>query len=138
MSGKTKALVLAIIIVVVFMAMCSYSASKQDTNTQNKANSKSNEDKWYSGGTLHKATVEEWNKAIYRNKLATVGDWLYMLKWKNRKLTEEDSMIIKEKAQIVVKYLDELANDEATPKNLKVAELAYYMIKMSNDLGPEE
>jgi len=31
--------------------------------------------KWYSGGTLHKATVWRWKNATYTNKLATAADW---------------------------------------------------------------
>ena len=30
---------------------------------------------WYEGGTLHKATVQEWQQATYENRLATSGDW---------------------------------------------------------------
>lgn len=29
---------------------------------------------WYEGGTLHRATVSQWNKASYSNKLATAAD----------------------------------------------------------------
>ena len=31
---------------------------------------------WYAGGTLHGATVSNWNKASYSNKLATAADWV--------------------------------------------------------------
>lgn len=30
---------------------------------------------WYSGGTLHRSKVAQWNKATYQNKLATSADW---------------------------------------------------------------
>ena len=30
---------------------------------------------WYEGGTLHKATAREWNRASYRDRLATTADW---------------------------------------------------------------
>ena len=30
---------------------------------------------WYSGGSLHKATVGQWKTASYDNKLATAADW---------------------------------------------------------------
>lgn len=32
-------------------------------------------EEWYKGGTLHKATVAEWNGASFQNKLATSADW---------------------------------------------------------------
>jgi len=31
--------------------------------------------KWYENGTLHRASVAEWNRATYANKLATAADW---------------------------------------------------------------
>ena len=31
---------------------------------------------WFEGGTLHKATVAEWNAASPENKLATCGDFM--------------------------------------------------------------
>ncbi len=31
---------------------------------------------WYSGGTLHKATMREWSQASYKNKLATASDFV--------------------------------------------------------------
>jgi hypothetical protein len=31
--------------------------------------------KWYENGTLHNASVADWNRATYRNKLATAADW---------------------------------------------------------------
>lgn len=30
---------------------------------------------WYEGGTLHKATIGEWKKASYQNRLATAADF---------------------------------------------------------------
>lgn len=32
-------------------------------------------DKWYSGGSLHRASVGEWRSASNRNRLATAADW---------------------------------------------------------------
>ena len=31
---------------------------------------------WYKGGTLHFATVAEWQIASYTNKIATAADWV--------------------------------------------------------------
>lgn len=30
---------------------------------------------WYEGGTLHRATVSQWNNSTYANRLATASDW---------------------------------------------------------------
>jgi hypothetical protein len=35
---------------------------------------------WYEGGTLHRASVNEWRRAEYRNKLATASDWIVATK----------------------------------------------------------
>jgi len=47
---------------------------------------------WFRGGTLHSATVAEWNRATEANKLATCGDWISA--WERRGLTQKkyDSM----------------------------------------------
>lgn len=37
--------------------------------------SSSKQTSWYEGGTLHSATVGEWNNATSSNKLATAADW---------------------------------------------------------------
>jgi hypothetical protein len=34
------------------------------------------EEPWYVGGTLQSATVEEWHKATYENRLATCADFI--------------------------------------------------------------
>jgi len=40
-------------------------------------------DKWYSGGTLHRSTLAEWKVASYRNRLATASDFYVTLYKKN-------------------------------------------------------
>jgi hypothetical protein len=30
---------------------------------------------WYEDGTLHQASIQQWNNASYANRLATSGDW---------------------------------------------------------------
>jgi len=39
-------------------------------------NSTTTVDKWYIGGTLHKAKISEWKNATEKNKLATCGDFM--------------------------------------------------------------
>lgn len=31
--------------------------------------------RWYQNGTLHSASIAEWNSSTYANKLATAADW---------------------------------------------------------------
>lgn len=42
---------------------------------------------WFRGGTLHSASVAEWNRATEANKLATCGDWIAA--WERRGLTRK-------------------------------------------------
>lgn len=39
-------------------------------------NSTTTVDKWYIGGTLHKAKISEWKNATEKNKLATCGNFM--------------------------------------------------------------
>jgi hypothetical protein len=41
--------------------------------------------KWYEGGTLHKLSALDWQKATYANKLATCADFVAHA-WVNKKL----------------------------------------------------
>lgn len=47
------------------------------TSTQSATPSASRE--WYSGGTLHARTVQEWRAATYENRLATSADFVMTL-----------------------------------------------------------
>jgi hypothetical protein len=40
---------------------------------------------WYSGGTLHNATMGDWNQASYANRLATCGDFMATMLQKDGK-----------------------------------------------------
>jgi len=42
---------------------------------------------WFEGGTLHRATVGEWNRAADSNKLATCADWI--AGWEKHGLTKK-------------------------------------------------
>jgi hypothetical protein len=43
--------------------------------------------KWYEGGTLHKLSALDWQKATYGNKLATCADFVAHA-WVNKKLKD--------------------------------------------------
>ena len=47
-----------------------------DSDGGNGTGGQSRTDAWLSGGTLHKATMQEWYAASYRNKLATAADFV--------------------------------------------------------------
>lgn len=78
--------------------------------------------KWYSGGTLHKATLGHWSKASYQNKLATSADFIASnkgrLKIKLRSMED-----LKVYASNLVSCIDESGN-EPKLKSLKVASVS--------------
>ena len=73
---------------------------------------------WYEGGTLHEATIAQWKRASYQNKLATCGDWLsalYMRGNLNVSISGMDDL--KRCAVAVVDYIDKAsANTRALDK----------------------
>lgn len=61
--------------------------------------------KWYSGGTLHGASAEEWQKGNAANRLATAADWTtgYIGSDNFQKVGESN---LKKMAQNVVECVD--------------------------------
>lgn len=90
---------------------------------------------WFQGGNLHSATVGQWEKASYQNKLATAADWLVATKWKGHLTSPGDFDRLKLKAQMLVNAVDEvIAGQQAD--YLHVAEIAAVLVNMSNDFRP--
>ncbi|GEM_PF-2643223 len=91
--------------------------------------------KWYSGGTLHKATGKEWVNADDRDKLATSADFLASL-WAKKELSNEVMPGISSindlrmlSAKLLISLDESFAVDSA--RNLNVSEVAgTNMIKM--------
>ena len=90
---------------------------------------------WFQGGDLHRATIAEWRKASYQNKLATASDWLAGTIWKGHLKTPEDFVRLKLKSQMLVNAVDRtIAGLEID--YMKVAEIATSLIALSNDFSP--
>ena len=65
---------------------------------------------WNDGGTLHRATIGEWKRATYRNKLATAADVALISKMVERKVRASGSMeTLKVYAKQLVICIDEAA-----------------------------
>lgn len=81
--------------------------------------------KWYEGGTLHKATMGEWNRATYANKLATCADLLAALhKAQGYDIATIDiEGTLRPAAEAFVLELD-AANKDGSNDRVKVAEAA--------------
>ena len=89
---------------------------------------------WYEGGTLHKATVQEWQQATYENRLATSGDWFVSItKAHNPELkkkldalpTSQYLSALKEFAIQLEKCVSDIVNDKKIAKSSeRVAEYA--------------
>jgi|GEM_PF-1678946 len=67
---KMKKLIIASVIGTLFLVSCGGNSSNSNTQTQVKV------EKWYEGGSLHKAKMSEWKSASNKNKLATCGDFM--------------------------------------------------------------
>jgi len=82
-------------------------------------------DKWYSGGTLHRAKMKEWSQASYNNKLATASDFtMGLLKVDGIDLMTVDiENEIKPMATDLVEGLD-AANRDGIADSLDAAEVA--------------
>ena len=71
---RTIARLLTVIAVLV-VAACDAGYSSSSTDSSSPRASKARQE-WYTGGTLHKATIREWKAASYQNRLATCADFV--------------------------------------------------------------
>lgn len=78
---------------------------------------------WYSGGTLHRATANQWRLAAYANKLATAADWVAAIMGERgvRQLTGGDMSRLRPYAAQLVTCIDEAA---PAAGNQRASELA--------------
>ena len=90
---------------------------------------------WFQGGNLHSATVAQWKKASYQNKLATASDWLTATKWKGHLNSPGDFDRLKLKAQLLVECVDETVVGLELGE-MRVAEIAVALHHLSNDFSP--
>lgn len=106
-----------------------------DTSTTQQTSPRASTQKWYQGGTLHKATLDQWRAASYRNKLATAGDWLSATTWKGHLNSPSDFDRLKVKAAKLVKAVDGSIEGVDIPEQ-SITEIAAALITVANDLGP--
>ena len=80
--------------------------------------------KWYEGGTLHRSTVQDWNKATYENKLATAADMaLNSDKIASKVKSSGNIDTLRPYAQQLVTCIDEASAGQGY-QNMKIAEIA--------------
>lgn len=72
---------------------------------------------WYSGGTLHHATLREWYSASYQNRLATSADLIAAVK------LAKDMEQLKERAIELENYITTVARDPVS-HDQKVIDIA--------------
>lgn len=74
-------------------------------------------DEWYEGGTLHRATAQQWHEATRANRLATAADFAASI----------DSSIgmdaLRDRAEALRRCITVATADRST-RNLKVSEVA--------------
>ena len=80
--------------------------------------------KWYSGGSLHRATIKQWNDATYSNKLATAADWTLKVPGIQGKLLQSATMEpLRPYAFLLVECVDEAGSGKGGERN-DAAEMA--------------
>ncbi len=75
-------------------------------------------EKWYEGGTLHKAKISEWKSATSKNKLATCADFM---------ATVDNSVsmdVLKRRAQALVTCIDKSTKGLENTNNESVSSIA--------------
>ena len=75
-------------------------------------------DKWYEGGTLHKANISDWKTATEKNKLATCGDFMATVD-NTVSMTE-----LKRRATELKKCIDEATRGLESTNNESVSSIA--------------
>ena len=78
---------------------------------------------WHEGGTLHSATVQEWQQATDQNRLATSGDWFVgFTKANNPKLKKKLDALPTTQYLLALKIyaieLEKCVSDIANDKNI--------------------
>jgi len=124
-------LVVALLVTLALFA-CNSGDSAKSTYSSNKAVPTK---QWFEGGTLQNATIGEWNRATYANKLATSADWLAVTVWKGHLNSPNDFNKVKVKAEMLVTAVNGVVADKQID-DLNVTEFALALISMSNELGP--
>jgi hypothetical protein len=84
---------------------------------------------WYTGGTLHKATVQQWNDRGYEgynDKLATSSDWYVTIVGESKVAATGSMEKIKPKVRELMSCVDNTAYEMsgAAARNTSVASLA--------------
>lgn len=112
--------------------------TKQSDHKENVQNQKNETEKWYQGGSLHKASIGEWKSASYQNKLATSGDWLAATVWKGHLNSMSSFEELKIQAIALVIAIDKTIEGKQFDEfnKLKVNEIAASITFLSKDFGP--
>jgi len=97
----------------------SRSSSPQPSPTRNE---------WYSGGTLHKATVAEWNPASYANRLATCGDFMATMMQKDGKRISSMEALRSEAAALERCITEAGRGDHADTQSVATISALCYML----------
>lgn len=119
-SGGSASTVIIAILAILF-AIALIDNATRDKSSSPTSTDKSTEQKWYLGGTLHKAKIGEWRRATTANKLATCSDFIAKNR-KNRGIAF-DEIEIKKESYDLMRCIDEAIVDKDVD-DWKVAEMA--------------
>lgn len=119
-------LVILIIGVIVGLIAAFLTISDDSSQTNNSTTQIEQSDKWYQGGTLHKASIADWKEATYENKLATCADFVYSTSPKIKELVTQSGNpdTAKEYAAALIICIDKAHENDDTSDTMKAAESA--------------
>ena len=102
-------------------------ASPTATPTPRPTPAPTREQTWYEGGTLHQGTLTDWRGATYDNKLATIADLVvYSLTMRGKEMGKDyDFEYVRFASDLIVKTVDEIANDASSDLDMTLAEVVY-------------
>lgn len=104
---------------IIGLLLTSCGGSSDNSQTRNT----STVEKWYEGGTLHKAKIAEWKTATDKNKLATCGDFM---------ATVDNSVsmdVLKKRAEDLKQCVDEATRGLDNTNSEAVSTIASLCIK---------
>ena len=107
-----KSLISFTVIALILLSSCG------SNNTNTPVKTQSNIEKWYEGGTLHKAKISDWKAATEKNKLATSADFM-------AKVDNSVSMdVLKQRATSLMNCIDESTRGLDSTNNESVSSVA--------------
>jgi len=119
-KNMKKIIIVLLVFLFIWKCGCSNDESLDKTNYPSAVRI----DKWYEGGSLHKAKIIDWKVASEENKLASCGDFVYAV---NKDLSIDE---VKQKAKDLRICINEAVKGHDVVDDSSVAEIAAICITL--------